>query len=374
MLFGKADGFAEAKLGRAERFERVQLPHRLRSARDQRRCALAAVGMDKNGAPAVAQIFQRAVPGTAGAEARLRDERFFAHRVNEAVAAQGAYRGKGQRPAAFRKIKHALPRGEAGERAGCTDDHAAACGQAGFLRLRVGPGGSAGDENIALPRGKRANAACKLPSRLQKRAGTDERDTPPAQKQQIAAVCERIIQNGDSIFLDSSTTANYIAEKLTNYRLTVLTNSIQIINTLASFSGISLIMVGGNFDKKSQSFYGTRALEFVRSYHVDKAFFSCRSINYKSGVMDSNEKTSDIRRMIIDQSDRAYLCVDSSKFGANSFVSICNFDALTGLITDHIPSEEWRTFLSKSGLSTYAYDELDTAAPLASPAEEQQAE
>ena len=67
------------------------------------------------------------------------------------------------------------------------------------------------------------------------------------------------------IFLDSSTTANYIAEKLTNYRLTVLTNSIQIINTLASFSGISLIMVGGNFDKKSQSFYGTRALEFVRS-------------------------------------------------------------------------------------------------------------
>ena len=200
------------------------------------------------------------------------------------------------------------------------------------------------------------------------------RTTHSAQKQQIAAVCERIIQNGDSIFLDSSTTANYIAEKLTNYRLTVLTNSIQIINTLASFSGISLIMVGGNFDKKSQSFYGTRALEFVRSYHVDKAFFSCRSINYKSGVMDSNEKTSDIRRMIIDQSDRAYLCVDSSKFGANSFVSICNFDALTGLITDHIPSEEWRTFLSKSGLSTYAYDELDTAAPLASPAEEQQAE
>ena len=200
------------------------------------------------------------------------------------------------------------------------------------------------------------------------------RTTHSAQKQQIAAVCERIIQNGDSIFLDSSTTANYIAEKLTNYRLTVLTNSIQIINTLASFSGISLIMVGGNFDKKSQSFYGTRALEFVRSYHVDKAFFSCRSINYKSGVMDSNEKTSDIRRMIIDQSARAYLCVDSSKFGANSFVSICNFDALTGLITDHIPSEEWRTFLSKSGLSTYAYDELDTAAPLASPAEEQQAE
>ena len=94
------------------------------------------------------------------------------------------------------------------------------------------------------------------------------RTTHSAQKQQIAAVCERIIQNGDSIFLDSSTTANYIAEKLTNYRLTVLTNSIQIINTLASFSGISLIMVGGNFDKKSQSFYGTRALEFVRSYHV----------------------------------------------------------------------------------------------------------
>lgn len=61
----------------------------------------------------------------------------------------------------------------------------------------------------------------------------------------------------------------------------------------------------------------------------------------------------------------------------NSVRFLCQhlyFSALTGLITDHIPSEEWRTFLSKSGLSTYAYDELDTAAPLASPAEEQQAE
>lgn len=188
------------------------------------------------------------------------------------------------------------------------------------------------------------------------------RTTHPTQKQQIAAVCEQIIQNGDSIFLDSSTTANYIAERLTNYRLTVLTNSIKIIETLSSATGVSLISIGGSFDRKSQSFYGTKAIDFIHSYHVDKAFFSCRSINFRFGVMDSNEKTADIRRLIVEQSDQAFLCVDSSKFGANSFVNICDFEALAGLVTDHVPSEEWHTFLDKSGLHVHAYDETDFSA------------
>lgn len=181
----------------------------------------------------------------------------------------------------------------------------------------------------------------------------------PDQKQQIAAVCENLIQNGDSIFLDASATANFIADLLANYRLTVLTNSVKIIDTLSSASGISLISVGGTFDRKTQSFYGTKAMDFIRSYHVDKAFFSCRSINFKFGVMDSSEKTADIRRLIVEQSDEAFLCVDSSKFGTNSFVNICDFSALKGIITEHVPSDEWRFLLEKSGLEMHVYDESD---------------
>lgn len=183
------------------------------------------------------------------------------------------------------------------------------------------------------------------------------------QKQKIASLCAALIQNGDSIFLDASTTAYYIAEQISSYRLTVLTSSMKIVELLSSAPGINILATGGNFDKKTLSFYGNRAMDFIGSYHVDKAFFSCRSVNFRFGVMDSNEKTADIRKLVVSQSNQSFLCIDSSKFGATSFVNICSFDDLAGIVTDSIPSPEWEDYLKKIHVNMYVHDAAPDTQP-----------
>ena len=66
-------------------------------------------------------------------------------------------------------------------------------------------------------------------------------------KQAIASRCRELIHNGDSIFLDSSTTTLTIAKAINDMRLTVVTNSLMIINELCDKANIHLIAIGGNY-------------------------------------------------------------------------------------------------------------------------------
>lgn len=166
-------------------------------------------------------------------------------------------------------------------------------------------------------------------------------------KRQIAARCVHLINDGDFIFLDSSTTVYEIAEQIAKMKLTVLTNSLRVCNLLSAAPGIHLICIGGNYDPNNMAFFGSNASRSLGSYHVDKAFFSCNSANLKFGVMDSNENASEFRKCLIAQSNQPYLCIDSSKFDKVSFYSMCSFQALHAIVTDKLPSPEWTDSLSR---------------------------
>ena len=79
-------------------------------------------------------------------------------------------------------------------------------------------------------------------------------------KRQIAAQCLQLIRNGDSIFLDSSTTALEIARAIRDMRLTVLTNSLLIADVLSHSESIRLQVIGGVLQPQSMSFLGEAAL------------------------------------------------------------------------------------------------------------------
>jgi DeoR/GlpR family transcriptional regulator of sugar metabolism len=173
-------------------------------------------------------------------------------------------------------------------------------------------------------------------------------------KQIIAKKCLSLIRNGDSIFLDISTTALHIAKAIKNLRLTVLTNSLMIINVLAEYENIRLISIGGNYAPNSRSFTGKTALTNMNDYFVDKCFISCRSVCINNGVSDSNEINADIRQKAIERSNQTYLICDHSKFNKTSFIHICDFKELSGIVTDAELSEEWKEFLTENNVQYYS--------------------
>jgi DeoR/GlpR family transcriptional regulator of sugar metabolism len=173
------------------------------------------------------------------------------------------------------------------------------------------------------------------------------------EKSFIAEKCKHIIQNGDVILLDNSTTTFFIAKAVQDMRLTLITNSLPIINLLSQKENIHLICIGGFFSSKEHAFYGSKAQNALEEYYVDKAFFSCRSLSLDHGVTDSNDDWAQMRKTIIERSKERYLVADYTKFNETSFINICGFDRLDAIFTDRPISADWHLEMKKYDCRLY---------------------
>ncbi|MFZ5988529.1 MAG: DeoR/GlpR family DNA-binding transcription regulator [Bacillota bacterium] len=165
-------------------------------------------------------------------------------------------------------------------------------------------------------------------------------------KEKIAIKCAELIHHGDSIFLDASTTSLFISAKIRNKRVTVITNSLKVANTLADSESVRLITVGGLLSSKSMSFLGRSALNSLQGFFVDKAFISCRSVSIEHGVTDSNEQQAELRQLAIKRANKVFLVADHTKFNKTSFATIGSFDEIDYIVVDKKLDNAWHSFLT----------------------------
>ena len=98
-----------------------------------------------------------------------------------------------------------------------------------------------------------------------------------AAKQKMAEIVASLIHDGDHIMLDASSTDLFIAKAIKNkQRLTVITNSVEIMIELSEMPGWNIISTGGNLKEGYLALVGTKAEETISAYYADKAFVSCK--------------------------------------------------------------------------------------------------
>lgn len=158
------------------------------------------------------------------------------------------------------------------------------------------------------------------------------------------------IEEGDTIMLDSSTTALYIAKILNkkNKKATVITNSSQIINELSENKLIEVICLGGKLRRSTKSFVGSAATGNLKNLFGDKSFVSCTSINLEFGITDNNNLEAEIRRMMFKNSVKKFLVVDHTKFDKPAINKICDLKDIDVLIIDKKISEKYMKILNKN--------------------------
>lgn len=183
-----------------------------------------------------------------------------------------------------------------------------------------------------------------MPLRIRERTNRNE-------KQVIATLVAGLVEDGDRIMLDASSTSLMIAKELKNMnKLTVITNSVEVLIELAGHEGIQVISTGGNLNETSLSLVGNAAQKVLNGYHVDKTIFSCKGVDMTHGITDSNELDSDIKIAMYGCADTAILAVDSSKFDKVSFVKTMHLKKGDILVTDTKPSADWMSFLQERGV------------------------
>lgn len=160
-------------------------------------------------------------------------------------------------------------------------------------------------------------------------------------KKEMAGIAVSCIKPNDCIFLDHSTTVFEMCEALADMPLTVMTNSLSVMNRFCDCPNIRLISPGGNFDVVSQAFFGLEAVGYLNRHCVDKAFLSCKTLDLKRGMNDADEMVAELRKSIVENSDYTYLLADHTKFGKTAFVQTCTLDRIDALITNRPLPEEW---------------------------------
>lgn len=154
-------------------------------------------------------------------------------------------------------------------------------------------------------------------------------------KQAMARKAAQYVAMGDTIFLDASTTTFYLAKEIKNMKnVTIITNSIRVINELSGIDGIKVIAVGG-IVSNNQSLVGSMAVNYItENYFADKMFFSSRGIGENSIILESNEQECFIKQSMIKNSRIRYYLCDKSKIGRVGCMRLASFEQINHLITD----------------------------------------
>ena len=167
-------------------------------------------------------------------------------------------------------------------------------------------------------------------------------------KQKIASIISRIVHDKETLMLDASSTAVFIAKELKEKKsLSVITNSIEIIMELFGTVDWNVISTGGLVKEGSFAMVGPQTDRMLQCYHVDKAIISCKGLNINEGVSDSDDLHAQNKRTMLDSAHEKILVADNSKFGKIAFVQIGNFENINKVVTDIKPSDEWLEFFSK---------------------------
>jgi DeoR family transcriptional regulator, aga operon transcriptional repressor len=161
------------------------------------------------------------------------------------------------------------------------------------------------------------------------------------QKMQIALAAARLVQEGQSVVLDSGTTTTAIARALKEKsKLTVITNAINIAAELAG-THIELLLTGGMLRKNSFSLVGPLAERALRQLSADILFLGVDGFDTKSGLFTPNLLESEVNRAMVEISRRTIAVCDSSKFGRRSLCNIMPIDMVHEVITDkQIPKSD----------------------------------
>lgn len=157
-----------------------------------------------------------------------------------------------------------------------------------------------------------------------------------SEKRELARTAAQFVAEGQSLFLDVSTTNTEFARVLVNRfeRLTVLTNSFPIANLLMAKPGFTIVFIGGAVRNSEQCVVGDIAESFVAQFHADAFFMSVSGISLSEGLTDYGIGEIQLKMKMLERSKRVIVLADSSKFGAISLSRLCGFRDVDKIVTD----------------------------------------
>lgn len=151
------------------------------------------------------------------------------------------------------------------------------------------------------------------------------------EKRRIAREAAQLIQNGETLFLDGSTTVQYILPFLSEKKdLRILTNNMRLAIELSDLD-FDVICLGGRVTERPHVLSSDETVEIAQKFRAHKMFFSLDCVTIDGHVHEVHYL---LYKTMLKNSDEAYLLIDQTKIAERVDTKLCDFSALTGVISD----------------------------------------
>lgn len=177
-------------------------------------------------------------------------------------------------------------------------------------------------------------------------------------KKQIAQRAAELISDGETVLLDGGSTTYELAQLLVGRPLQIVTNSLPVANLFISSSATDLVVVGGYVHHQTGVSLGPYARRMLSELNVRSAVISVAGISDR-GLFNSNLLLVETEQAMMNAAEEVIVVADSTKFGHQSLVHMCDLQAIDALVVDNEITEDWRSKIIAAGVQLHVASGTD---------------
>lgn len=163
-----------------------------------------------------------------------------------------------------------------------------------------------------------------------------------SEKKHICKAAAELVRDGDVIFIDASSTTEFITPYLISKKdITVITSNIAIVAQMSNFSNIKIICLGGEMYEPPAMLGGDLCVKNAMCYKADKFFFSTHSIS-SNGEIGGGGRYNLILNVMAQNSKKVIYLADHTKVDIDSKSVVMDANDVDIIVTDHIFSDEFK--------------------------------
>jgi len=172
-----------------------------------------------------------------------------------------------------------------------------------------------------------------------------------AAKELIGKLAAQLVEDGDTIFIDSGTTAlNIIPNLFDKKNITIITLSMAVLSMVTKYREFQIMAVGGQYNPDTSSFFGPETIVALEGLHIVKAFIGCSGVTVESGITNMTYYEPILKNKVIERSRKVILVSDTSKMGYNATRSVCPLNKVHMLVSEKQPPMDIINYCNQFGI------------------------
>ncbi len=161
-------------------------------------------------------------------------------------------------------------------------------------------------------------------------------------KQRIARWAAELVEDGDTILLDASSTVYHVARSLQDRRnLTVITNGVEVGRLLSRNPSNTVLIIGGRLAPGGAAVTGLFGERLLNGLHVKTAFVSCTGFTLEAGLTEAALDEAPLKSKMLATAGKVVALVDSSKFGKVDLTPFASVAQISHIFTDSDLDPAW---------------------------------